>query len=156
MRHSHSLDFATVLTLGLSLSIAFTTGCATEQAGQPVEHSVRKVVVDESQPAPERVAGEPQVDASAKNEFEATLKKNLEHLDEELRELRTKVGALQEAAKAEWTTRLTELDAKRRATEAKLEEIRKSASGAWEHLREGAGRAWEELEQAVKKAKSEF
>lgn len=152
MRHSQSLDFATVLTL----TIAFTTGCATKPVEEPVEHSARKVVVDDSETAPETTPGEPTADSVAKNEFETALKKNLEQLDEEIRELRTKVGALQEAAKAEWTERMTEVDAKRKATEGKLEEIRKSAGGAWEHLREGAGRAWEELEQAVKKAKAEF
>jgi hypothetical protein len=125
-------------------------GCAQKQpAEQPVEHTVRKVT-------PETEPGEKKADTRAKEQFERALNMRLERLDEEIREVQARVANLTETAKAEWTEKMADLAAKRKAAEARLDEVRKSAEGAWEHLREGADRAWEELEQAVQKARKEF
>lgn len=114
-----------------------------------VEHTVRKVT-------PETEPGGKKADTRAKEQFERALNMKLERLDEEIREVQSRVTNLTEAAKAEWTEKMADLAAKRKTAEAKLDEVRKSAEGAWEHLREGADRAWEELEQAVQKARKEF
>lgn len=155
-RHVLSGFSAPMLLLGALVMPVFP-GCARQPVEQPQEHTVRKVPVETpappSEPAPEK---EPPAAVDAKDKFERTLNENLERLDEEIREVQTKVANLKEAAKAEWTEKLAEVNAKRRAAEVKLEEVRKAAAGAWEHLREGADRAWDELEQSVEKARKEF
>lgn len=154
MRHFDILKFATIL--GLAASVA-APGCAPRAVEQPAEHTVRKVTPETAEPKPGTVApADAKAAASTKEEFERMLTASLERLDEEIRELRMKAVKVEDAAKAEWTETMAELDAKRKAAEAQLDEVRKSAGEAWEHLREGAGRAWEELEQAVKKAKAAF
>jgi transketolase len=123
---------------------------------QPTD-SVGPVILPFSLPEPSHAQPvQPGVVAKAKEEFERTLSQNLERLDEEIREMQSKVANLKEAAKAEWAEKLAKLEAKRTEAGAKLDEIRKSTGEAWEHLREGAGKAWEELEQDVKNARSEF
>jgi uncharacterized protein HemX len=152
----HSLSSpAFVLALGLAALIA--QGCAQKADEEPIEHTARKVPAETPEPKAENEAETaPGVVAKAKEEFERTLNQNLERLDEEIREMQSKVANLKEAAKAEWAEKLAKLEAKRTEAGAKLDEIRKSTGEAWEHLREGAGKAWEELEQAVKNARSEF
>lgn len=154
MRQFHTPTFATIL----GLAVPFTApGCARQAVEQPVEHTVRKVTPETAEPKPATSAPiEAKPAAVTKEEFERMLTANLERLDEEIRELRMRAGAVGEAAKAEWTEKMAELEAKRKAAEGKLDEVRKSAGEAWEHLREGAGRAWEDLEQAVKRAKAAF
>jgi hypothetical protein len=115
----------------------------------PVEHTVRKVT-------PETTPGSAKTEPNIKEELERSLNMKLERLDEEIREIQVKVANLTEAAKAEWTEKMADVAAKRKAAEAKLDEVRKSTEGAWEHLRAGTDRAWEELEQAVHKARKEF
>ena len=152
----HSLSSpAFVLALGLAALIA--QGCAQKADEEPIEHTARKVPAETPEPKAENEAETaPGVVVKAKEEFERTLNRNLERLDEEIREMQSKVANLEEAAKAEWAEKKAELEAKRTEAGAKLDEIRKSTGEAWEHLREGAGKAWEELEQAVKNARSEF
>jgi hypothetical protein len=146
MRHLYRPTLITALPLMAGAIAIAAQGCAQRQ---PVEHTVRKVT-------PETVPGSTKEDPKAKEEFERALNLKLERLDEEIREVQVKVANLKEAAKAEWTEKMTDLAAKRRAAEAKRDEVRKSAAGAWEHLREGADRAWGELEQAVQQARKEF
>jgi hypothetical protein len=156
--HRHALSaFPAIMLLLGALAMPVLQGCARQPVEQPQEHTVRKVPVETpvppSEPAPEK--GTSAV-LEAKDKFERTLNENLERLDEEIREVQAKVANLKDAAKAEWTEKLAEVNAKRRAAEAKLDEVRKAAAGAWEHLREGADRAWDELEQSVEKARKEF
>lgn len=150
MRRPHRPTFLASVTLLAGVVALAASGCVQKQpAEQPVEHTVRKV-------APEAEPEGTKADAQAKDQFARALNMKLERLDEELREVQSRVTNLSEAAKAEWTEKMADLAAKRQAAEAKLDEVRKSAEGAWEHLREGADRAWEELEQAVQKAQKEF
>lgn len=150
MRRTHTPTFIATATLLAGVVALAASGCVQKQsAEQPVEHTVRKV-------PPETESGGTKADTQAKEQFERALNMKLERLDEEIREVQARVANLSEAAKAEWTEKMADLSAKRKAAEAKLDEVRKSAEGAWEHLREGADRAWEELEQAVQKARKEF
>lgn len=147
---------AIVSLLGMAVTL-LGPGCAREPSGPRVEQTARRVAVEspavESDPRQGRsVAAE----ADEKEHFERMLNHKLERLDEEIREVVMRIANLGEAARAEWAQKLAELDAKRRAAEARLDAIRRSAEGAWEHLREGADRAWEELEQAVEQARREF
>lgn len=149
MRRIHRPTFITTVPLVAGLFAIAAQGCAQKSAEKPVAHTVLKVT-------PETEPGGKKEDTRAKEQFERALTMKLERLDEEIREVQTKVARLTDAAKAEWTEKMAKLVAQREAAEAKLEEVRKSAEGAWEHLREGADRAWGELEQAVQKARKEF
>lgn len=149
MRRSHRPTFITTVPLVAGLIGIAAQGCAQKSAEEPVEHTVRKVT-------PETTPGLAKTEPNIKGEFERSLNTKLERLDEEIREIQAKVTNLADAAKAEWDEKMADLTAKRKAVEAKLDEVRKSAEGAWEHLREGTDRAWQELEQAVQKARKEF
>lgn len=153
VRHFDAPTFATILALSVSCT---APGCGPKAVEQPVEHTVRKVTPETAEPKPEAAApADAKATGTNKEEFERMLTASLERLDEEIRELRMRAGTAGEAAKAQWTETMAEIETKRKAAEARLEEVRKSAREAWEHLREGADRAWEDLERAVKKAEAE-
>lgn len=158
MQRTHRPTLLTTVPFLAGFAAIAALGCAhNESVDQPVEHTVRKVPAEAPAAAPEakpeNAAG---VVMRAKEEFEHSLNQKLEELDEKVRELRLRASNLAESAKAEWNEKLATLDAKREATEAKLEEIRKSGAEAWQHLRDGAEKAWEELELAVKEAVKDF
>lgn len=143
------LKSVTALPLAAGVIVMAGLGCARTPAEKPVEHTVRKVT-------PETTPGNEKFASGTKEAFEQRLRHNLERLEEEIREVETRVANLKDAAKAEWAQLVADLEAKRVAAEARLDEVRKSAEGAWEHLREGADRAWEELEQEVQKARKKL
>lgn len=149
MRHTHHSTFITTVPLVAGIIGIAAQGCAQKPMEKPIEHTVRKVT-------PETTPGSAKTEPNIKEEFERSLTLKLERLDEEIREVQAKVANLAEAAKTKWTEKMADLAAKRKAAEAKLDEVRKSAEGAWEHLREGTDRAWEELAQAVQKAREAF
>lgn len=149
MRRMQRPTFITTVPLVAALFTLAIQGCAQKSSEMPVEHTVRKVT-------PETTPGSAKAEPNIKEEFERSLNMKLERLDEEFREIQAKVSNLTEAATAEWTEKMADVAAKRRATAAKLDEVRKSAEGVWEHMREEADRAWQELEQAVQKARKEF
>lgn len=128
-----------VLSL-LPVLVVLVVGCAEK----PIEHTVKKIP-----------AGSGEELRHTKAALEAMLKDKLEHLEEEIRELKMKAEKLEDTAKAEWNEKVAELDAKQRAAREKLDEIATSTGEAWEHLEEGAKKAWEELEEAVRKARAE-
>jgi len=146
---------AFVLVLGVTALVLH--GCAQKANEEPLEHTVRKVPAETPVATPEAQPEKPAGAAlNAKEEFEHTLNQKLEELDEKVRELKSRVENLKESAKAEWVEKLADLDAKRKAAEAKLEEVRKSTGEAWEHLRVGAHKAWEELERAAQETVKDF
>jgi uncharacterized protein HemX len=154
MRTQYSPGFVLVLVLAIGgLAALVTQGCAQKAAEEPMQHTARKVPTETLEPKAEN---EPGAVATAKEELERTLNQKLEQLDEEIRELQSRVANLKDKAKAEWAEKMAELDAKRKKAGEKLDEIRKSTGEAWEHLREGADTAWEELERSVKAAVKEF
>ena len=149
MRLPHSLKTVTMLPLTAGVIALAAHGCARQPATEPLAHTARKV-------PPESSPGGTSADPEGREEFARALDAKRARLDEEIRELQAHIGSLRDAAKAEWTEKMAEVAAKRKAAEAKLDEVHKSAEGAWEHLREGVDRAWEDLEQAVHKARNEF
>ncbi len=153
--HRHDV-LAFVPTIGILVAMGIQ-GCAERTAEEAKEHTVRKVPAEPSIPALETEA-EKRTDAIAetKEDFERTLKRNLGTLDEQIRGLKDKAGDVKEAAKARWAETIADLDAKREAAEAKLDEVGTSAGDAWEHLRDGARSAWKELDAAVRRAQEEF
>ena len=87
-----------------------------------------------------------------KKDFEQTLTENLDRLREEIHQFQAKSATLTEAAKAQWSRTMADLEAKQKVAREKLREVASSTGEAWEHVRDGARNAWNELEQAVKNA----
>lgn len=153
--HRHDV-FAFVPTLGILVAMGIQ-GCAERTAEEAREHTVRKVPAEPSIPDEGTEAERPNdTVAETKEDFERALKRSLGTLDEQIRGLKDKAGDVKEAAKARWAETIADLDAKREAAEAKLDEVGTSTGDAWEHLRDGARSAWQELDAAVRRAKEEF
>jgi hypothetical protein len=91
-----------------------------------------------------------------KKEFERLLTENLDRLRDEIQATQTQGATLTDAAKAQWSRTIADLDAKQKVARQKLGEVASATGEAWEHLRDGAKNAWKDLEQAVQKARSEF
>lgn len=147
---------AIIPVLGILMAMG-TEGCAQKAGEEAKEHTVRKVSPEPPTSAPELTA-ESTTDAisETKEDFERTLNRSLDTLEEEIRGLKKKAEDVEAAAKALWAETIADLDAKRKAVEGKLDEVRKATSDAWERQRDGAKSAWKELETAVRKAQSEF
>lgn len=154
MHHRHFLALIPILGL---LTVLATEGCARKATEEAKEHTVNKVPAEPSISTEETKAEKvPDAISETKDEFERTVKRSLDALEEEVRALKAKAATLQESAKAQWVETLADLDTKRKTAESKLDEIRESTGEAWEHLRDGAKGAWKELEHAVRKAQAEF
>jgi len=59
-------------------------------------------------------------------------------------------------AKARWTEKTADLEAKQQVARDKLGEVRKSTGEAWEHLEKGAKSAWDDVRKAFQEAAEEF
>lgn len=138
-----------VSVIAMTLITCACNGCARKPTEKAVEHTVRKVT-------PETAPGSATPPSDAKEAFERSLVTMLGRLDEDIRELKAKLGSLKDAAAAGLAEKLTEVDEKRKEAEARLDEVRRSAGDAWQHLEVEATRAWKELDQAIQSARKEF
>jgi len=137
---------ALVYVVATAAPCVFMAGCAEK----PIEHTVKKV------PAESAAESQPGALAKTKAEFEKELAANLDTLDAQVRDLKSKAEALKGDARTKLEKAVADLDVKQKSARAKLDELGKASSGAWEHLKQGTKAAWEELEAAVKKAAAEF
>ena len=128
-------------------------GCAEP----PVEHTVRKVTVEDVRRDTEKAADTATKAATqAKEEFEARLKSGLANMDIEIAKLHEKGLALKDEAKARWNERMADLKAKQEAARKKVDELGEATGEAWGHLEKGAQSAWDDLQAAVQNAAKEF
>jgi hypothetical protein len=97
-----------------------------------------------------------QAATQAKQDFEMRLTSSLADMDAEIAKLNEKGLALKDEAKARWTKKMVELEAKRTVAREKLDELRKSTGEAWEHLEKGAQSAWDDVRKAFQDAAEEF
>ncbi len=91
-----------------------------------------------------------------KEEFQKKLDVRLKDLDAEIVKLREKGRDLKDEAKAKWDQKMAELEIKRDAVRAKLDEIGNSSAAAWKDVQQGAQSAWDELDKAFREASREF
>lgn len=123
----------------------------------PVEHTVRKVTAEDVRHDAEKaVDTSAHAAAEAKEDFEMRLKASLAEMKEEIDRLHEKGHALKDEAKARWTEKMADLEAKQRVARDKLDEVRKSTGEAWVHLEQGAQAAWDDVRQAFQDAAKEF
>ena len=91
-----------------------------------------------------------------KEEFQKKLNAQLNELDAKIDKLREKGGDLKYEAKVKWDRKMTELETKRDAARAKLDEVGRSSAEAWKDVQKGAQSAWDELDKAFREASREF
>jgi len=139
----------------LSVAVLLIGGGCTQP---PVEHTVRKVPVDEVRGDTEK-AGEAANHVGEKEEkedFERRLKARLTGIEAEIASLHERGLALKDEARTRWNDTMTDLKAKQKVAHEKLDELVKSTGEAWGHLEKGAQAAWDDLREAVQKAAKEF
>lgn len=115
-----------VRVAAVAVPLSLFTGCAEKQ----IEHTVRKVPIENS--SGENTAAESRAGAFA------TMKEKVE--------IELKAGLDKAVA---------ELAAKQKAAWQKLDELKNASAESWERLEHGAKAAWEDLERAVKEAMKE-
>ena len=91
-----------------------------------------------------------------KEEFQEKLETQLNELDAKIAKLREKGRDLKDEAKVKWDRKMTELETKRDAARAKLDEVGRSSAEAWKDVQKGAQSAWDKLEKAFHDASREF
>ena len=138
------------------LSAAVLVSCAG-CAEPPVEHTVRKVTVEDVRRDTEKAADTATKAATqAKEDLEMRLKSGLAAMDIEITKLREKGLALKDEAKTRWNERMADLKAKQEAARKKLDELGTSTGEAWDRLEKSAQSAWDDLQKAVQEAAKEF
>ena len=91
-----------------------------------------------------------------KEEFQKKLEAQLNELDAKIAKLREKGRNLKDKAKADWDQKMAELETKRKAAGAKLDEVGHSSAEAWKDVQKGAQSAWDDLDKAFRDASKEF
>ncbi|MFN0197530.1 MAG: hypothetical protein ACKVT0_12365 [Planctomycetaceae bacterium] len=91
-----------------------------------------------------------------KEEFQEKLDARLKELDGEIAKLREKGSELKDDAKANWERKMADLETKREAARAKLDEVSHSSAEAWKDIQKGAQSAWDDLDKAFHEASQEF
>ena len=124
---------------------------------KPVEQTPGTVTSDDvRREAGQAIHSAAESSQQAKGEFQKVLQARLQELDSEIEKLREKGRDLTDDARANGDRKMTELETKREAAHAKLDEIASSSAEAWKDARKGAQSAWDELEQAFHEAAREF
>jgi TolA-binding protein len=92
----------------------------------------------------------------SKEEFQKKLETQLNELDAKIAKLREKGSDLKDEAKVKWDRKMADLEKKRDAARAKLDEVGRSSAEAWKDVQKGAASAWDELDKAFRDASQEF
>lgn len=155
MPHTSHAFRSTIPMLLSAAALAVPLGLVSGCAEKPIEHTVKKVPIENAtheKPAAEGQAG---AFATMKEKVEKELITSLDKLDAEIQELKTKSENLKADARARLDKAIAELASKQKAARQKLDELKNASAESWERLEQGAKAAWEELEQAVKEAMKE-
>jgi len=92
----------------------------------------------------------------AKEEFQKSLDARLKEFETEIAKLQEKGRNLKDDTKANWDRKMADLETKREAARAKLEEVGRASAEAWKDVQKGAQSAWDELDRAFRDASQEF
>ena len=129
------------------------SGCEQKR----VEQTPGKVTSDDvRRDAGQAIHSAAEFSQQAKEEFQKSLQARLQELDSEIEKLREKGRDLTDDAQANWDRRMAELETKREAAHAKLDEIAGSSAEAWKDVQKGAQSTWDELDKAFHEAAREF
>ena len=123
----------------------------------PVEHTVRKVTVEDvRRDADKAVDTATSAAVQAKEDFEKRFKASLAEMEVESGKLHDKGLALKDEASTRWKEKMANLKAKQAVAREKLDELRTSTGEAWGHLEKGAQSAWDDVRKAFEDAAKEF
>ena len=138
----------------LSAAVLLAGGGCTKA---PVEHTVRKVTVEDVRRDADKAVDTAVIAAAqAKEDFEMRFKNGLAEMEVEMGKLREKGLALKDEASTRWSQKMAELKAKQKVAQEKLDELRTSTGEAWGHLEKGAQSAWDDVRKAFDEAAREF
>ena len=123
----------------------------------PVEHTVRKVTVEDVRRDTDKAVDTATVAAvQAKEDFETRFKNGLTEMEVEIARLHEKGLALKDEASTRWNEKIADLKAKQKVAREKLDELRTATGEAWGHVEKGAQSAWDDLRKALDEAVKEF
>jgi hypothetical protein len=123
----------------------------------PVEHTVRKVTVDDvRRDADTAVDTATAAAVQARKDFEVRFKTSLAEMEVEIAKLHEKGAALKDEAGVRWSEKMAELKVKQKVAREKLDEIGTSTGEAWGRVEKGAQSAWDDLRKAFQEAAKEF
>jgi hypothetical protein len=123
----------------------------------PVEHTVRKVTIDDiRRDADTAVDTAAAAAVQAKKDFELRFKTGLAEMEVEIAKLHEKGVALKDEAGVRWSEKMAELKAKQKVAREKLDEIGTSTGEAWSRMEKGAQAALDDLRKAFQEATKEF
>ena len=124
---------------------------------KPADRTPGKVTSDDvRRDAGQDVKTAEEYSQQAKEEFQKKLETQLNELDAKIVKLREKGSGLKNKAKANWDQKMSELETKRKAANAKLAEVGASSAEAWKDVRKGAQSAYDDLDKAFRDASKEF
>ncbi len=124
---------------------------------KPVEQTPGKVTSDDvRRDADQAIHSAAEFSRQTKEEFQKSLQARLQELDSEIEKLREKGRDLTDDAQANWDRKMAELETKREAAGAQLNEITRSSAEAWKDVQKGAQSAWDELDKAFHDVAREF
>lgn len=139
-----------LLSAAVLLSVS---GCSEA----PVEHTVRKVTVEDVRRDAEKAVDTATAAAmQAKNDFEVRFKTSLAEMEVEIAKLHEKGVALKGDASVRWNEQMADLQGKQKVAREKLDELRTSTGEAWGHMEKGAQSAWDDVRKAFEEAAKEF
>ena len=123
----------------------------------PVEHTVRKVTIDDvRRDADTAVDTATAAAVQAKKDFEVRFRTGLTEIEAEIAKLHEKGVALKDEAGVRWSEKMAELKAKQKAAHEKLDELGASTGEAWGRMEKGAQSALDDLRKAFHEAAKEF
>jgi len=83
-------------------------------------------------------------------------KAQLDQWSAEIDRLQAEARSARVDAEQDLRDEIETLKARRKATEAKLEELGQASGGAWDDMRSGFENAWAEMERSLKAARQRF
>ena len=93
---------------------------------------------------------------SKRDEYVATMKRQLDEWSAEMDALEAKAQEAQEAAKLKYEEQLSALHTQRLAGEKKLEAVQTATEDSWERLKAETDNVWEAFKDSVQAFKAHF
>lgn len=91
-----------------------------------------------------------------RNVYIQKFEENLNEYNEKLAEMRAKVAEAQFDMKAEYLSKIENLEKKRDHFVVEYEQLKESGGMAWDNVKAGTEKAWKELEDGIAKAITHF
>jgi len=91
-----------------------------------------------------------------RQDYQRKVEAQWEKVNAQINEYKAKVDQAQADAKVQYYNQIEELQTKRDAAQAKLDELQRASESAWDEMRRGFENAWTELTTAFDSAVQQF